>query len=174
MPIASPSSPTTLTSFTLISSLINNSFALMLNTPPILPKSKKNHAKTDSPHDTIPQDFTWVQYQTVRALRHGENGAFFFFFLAYFTTNPSPCQYLFKKFFCVFLFFSQQKNFIFLFAPKKRASCDKTYDIFRVSLSFLTKSQKNSALFSNVYLFARKFRQKIVYFEYLLFSAFEV
>ena len=46
---------------------------------------------------------------------------------------------------------------------------DTTCDIFPNPLSFLPNSMGNFGFFSILYRFARKIRQKIVYFEYCLF-----
>ena len=121
MPMGSPSTPTTRTSFALISSLINNSFALILKHPQNFAQRQKKSCEETSPHDTrSPERMPKGKhiYQARHLAAGWERRAFCFFFLGIISHLRGAVNRFLKNFY----FFLPQP--VFSFFRRYDIECD--------------------------------------------------
>lgn len=152
MPIGSPSGPTTRTSFARISSLINKSFALILNTPPNLPK-QKNCAKRLLRTTETPAKGKFKVISNRCSLGGGKvrTENVLLHFPMYCTTHLLSCQGLFRNFFHFLrpatsgATFSKKICKVVQFFQKNR-------DFFLTCIFFNEKFDKKSSIL-NIYKF---------------------
>ena len=172
--MTSPSEPINRTSFALISSFSRFSFSFALIAQHLQNK-KNNRTKIPSPYDH-PNLGTLLpkrnESQGAINQHHnrcaGENGAFYFVLLEYYTTLSELCQVFFRKKLFIIFFFYQERNRRSIHClsdsiTTKRASEPTT------SMSIVKHHKKhcqNDVKFCSV-PFSQKFTSIFVTFEYL-------
>lgn len=168
MPTGFPSAPTTLTSFALISSLINKSFALIRNTPPIFAlrfQCNKKIMRRDFPaRHKSPRDRREKEYLPYAPCGTVRTESVLLHFPMYFITTFHRCQVFFWKNSKIFSFFfsaprmlSASKN---IFSSPWSVSTTRPTTFWIQLCSFRQFFEKNSWFFLLCIVFHENFDKK--------------